>query len=144
MGFRPPAGDVSGHAFRVVGIPFRDRSEAAIGILLAILPDRSDRALEGREHLKELLTAVASSAAIAIENQQLFQGQKDLMAALIKLIAGAIDAKSAHTAGHCQRLPVLTTMLAEAPRAATEAPVARLQPASRQSEAVAFAAGRHG
>jgi HD-GYP domain-containing protein (c-di-GMP phosphodiesterase class II) len=143
MGFRPPAGDVSGHAFRVVGIPFRDRSEAAIGILLAILPDRSDRALEGREHLKELLTAVASSAAIAIENQQLFQGQKDLMAALIKLIAGAIDAKSAHTAGHCQRVPVLTTMLAEAACAATEGPFADFQLSSEEWEAVEIAAWLH-
>ena len=36
------------------------------------------------------------------------------MPATIELTAGAIDSKSAYTGGHCQRVPVLTEMLAKA------------------------------
>ena len=44
----------------------------------------------------------------------LLQAQRDLLDAFIELIASAIDAKSPYTGGHCQRVPELTMMLAEA------------------------------
>jgi HD-GYP domain-containing protein (c-di-GMP phosphodiesterase class II) len=53
-------------------------------------------------------------AAAAIDNQRLVKAQKDLLDAFIKLVAGAIDAKSPYTGGHCQRVPVLTKMLTRA------------------------------
>jgi HD-GYP domain-containing protein (c-di-GMP phosphodiesterase class II) len=58
--------------------------------------------------------ALSGTAAISIENQNLLREQKQLLDSLIKLIAGAIDAKSPYTGGHCQRVPVLATMLAAA------------------------------
>jgi hypothetical protein len=58
--------------------------------------------------------AVASQAAIAIYNQQLLAGQKDLLESFIKLIADAIDSKSDYTGAHCRRVPVITEMLARA------------------------------
>jgi HD-GYP domain-containing protein (c-di-GMP phosphodiesterase class II) len=65
-------------------------------------------------HLLALLKAIAGSAAIALENQQLMMAQKNLMDSLIKLVASAIDRKSPHTGGHCTRVPALAKMLAEA------------------------------
>lgn len=41
------------------------------------------------------------------------RAQKELMDAIIKLIAEAIDAKSHYTAGHCERVPVIGLMLAK-------------------------------
>jgi len=40
--------------------------------------------------------------------------QEELMDSFIKLIAGAIDAKSKYTGGHCERVPLLTISLANA------------------------------
>ena len=40
--------------------------------------------------------------------------QKQLMDSFMHLLAGAIDAKSPYTGGHCQRVPVLAKMLAMA------------------------------
>jgi HD-GYP domain-containing protein (c-di-GMP phosphodiesterase class II) len=40
--------------------------------------------------------------------------QKELMDSFIMLIAGAIDAKSKYTGGHCERVPVLVMALAQA------------------------------
>jgi HD-GYP domain-containing protein (c-di-GMP phosphodiesterase class II) len=68
--------------------------------------------------------AVASQSAIALENQNLLEAQQTLFDALLKLIAGAVDAKSAHTGGHCERVPELAMMLAEAVAEVGDGPLA--------------------
>lgn len=47
------------------------------------------------------------------EVQSLQESQKELMDSFIELIAGAIDAKSKYTGGHCSRVPELSMMLAK-------------------------------
>jgi len=47
------------------------------------------------------------------EVQELQVAQKNLMDSFIKLIASAIDAKSAYTGGHCERVPEIAIMLAK-------------------------------
>ena len=47
------------------------------------------------------------------EVQELQELQKNLMDSFIKIIAGAIDAKSAYTGGHCERVPEIAIMLAK-------------------------------
>ena len=48
-----------------------------------------------------------------LEVQELQLAQRELMDSFIKLIAGAIDAKSAYTGGHCERVPEIALMLAK-------------------------------
>src|SRR5690606_35781186 len=48
------------------------------------------------------------------------EAQKQLLDAFIELMAGAIDAKSPYTGGHCQRVPELTKMLTRAACDATD------------------------
>tara|TARA_R110001606_G_scaffold363430_3_gene517553 strand:+ start:6653 stop:9835 length:3183 start_codon:yes stop_codon:yes gene_type:complete len=50
------------------------------------------------------------------------QAQRDLMDAFIKLIAQAIDDKSPHTAGHCERVPQLAFMLIKEAEKANSGP----------------------
>ena len=52
--------------------------------------------------------------AVSIDKHKLLEQQKALLLSFTKSIASAIDAKSPHTAGHCQRVPELTLMLASA------------------------------
>jgi HD-GYP domain-containing protein (c-di-GMP phosphodiesterase class II) len=56
---------------------------------------------------------LAAQAAVALQNQNLVEAQRVLLDALIKIIAGSIDAKSPYTGGHCERVPELALMLAE-------------------------------
>ena len=42
------------------------------------------------------------------------KAQKELLDSIVKLIAEAIDSKSSYTGGHCERVPLLATMLLEA------------------------------
>ncbi|HIJ84573.1 MAG TPA: response regulator, partial [Magnetococcales bacterium] len=58
--------------------------------------------------------ALATQGAIALDNLNLMRAQEKLFDAVIRVIASAIDAKSAYTGGHCERVPVLGRMLAEA------------------------------
>ncbi len=63
---------------------------------------------------QQLVESLASQAAVTITNRNLIDAQKKLFDSFIQLIAGAIDEKSPYTGGHCRRVPVITTMLAEA------------------------------
>ena len=56
------------------------------------------------------------------EVQKLQLAQKNLMDSFIKLIAGAIDAKSRYTGGHCARVPELSMMLARAASESNDTP----------------------
>lgn len=70
------------------------------------------------------LEALAAQAAVAIENHSLLDAQKALMDSTIQILSGAIDAKSAYTGGHCERVPELAFMLAEKACAVKEGPLA--------------------
>ncbi len=63
---------------------------------------------------EEFIYSLASQAAVAYENQILFEAHKNLLDSFIKLIADAIDQKSPYTGGHCNRVPVLTEMITKA------------------------------
>jgi HD-GYP domain-containing protein (c-di-GMP phosphodiesterase class II) len=63
-----------------------------------------------KDQLRELKKLEAKLEQVEIlQNQQV-----DLLDSFIKLIASAIDAKSKYTGGHCDRVPVLTMMIADA------------------------------
>lgn len=87
--------------------------------------------------------AISGSAALCIESQRLLAGQRQLLDAFIQLIAGAIDAKSPYTGGHCQRVPEITLMLARA-AAESDAPEFRdYNPSEEEWEALHIAAWLH-
>jgi HD-GYP domain-containing protein (c-di-GMP phosphodiesterase class II) len=94
-------------------VGLHNRQGQPVGVLLVSAAEEtlSERAMADRLALVE---ALSGAAAVAIETQRLIQEQKDLLRSLIELTAGAIDSKSAYTGGHCQRVPVLTEMLAKA------------------------------
>ena len=75
-------------------------------------------ATEPPPDIAEFIEALAASAAAALENRRLLGERDKLLDALISLVAGAIDAKSPYTGGHCRRVPELAVMLAEAAHAA--------------------------
>ena len=60
------------------------------------------------------IEALASQAAIALSNQELIFQLENLFESLVNLINIGIDEKSPNTGRHCQHVPELTMMLAEA------------------------------
>jgi HD-GYP domain-containing protein (c-di-GMP phosphodiesterase class II) len=89
------------------------------------------------------IEAVSGVAALCIESQRLLERQKHLLDAFIQLLAGAIDAKSPYTGGHCQRVPEITLMLARAAAASEQPAFADFQPDEDQWEALHIASWLH-
>jgi len=97
-------------------IPMKNHENEIIGVLQLI--NARDRVTgdvvafsPGDQRLAESL---ASQAAVALTNRLLINHLEALFESLINLINAAIDDKSPYTGGHCERVPVLTMMLAEA------------------------------
>ena len=63
---------------------------------------------------QRLAESLASQAAIALTNRALIVQLEHLFESFIRMINEAIDEKSPYTGGHCQRVPMLTMLLAEA------------------------------
>jgi HD-GYP domain-containing protein (c-di-GMP phosphodiesterase class II) len=90
-----------------------------------------------------LIESLASQAAVALDNQQLIQAQKNLFDSFMTMMAAAVDAKSAYTGGHCQRVPVLTEMLAEAACNETDGPFAEFKLSEEEWYELQIAGGLH-
>ncbi len=107
-------------------VPMKNHEGEIIGVLQlinAVDPESSQvRAFAVSD--QRLAESLASQAAIALTNRQLIGQLEDLFESFIKLINTAIDEKSPYTGGHCQRVPVLTMLLAEAADKVTEGPLA--------------------
>jgi HD-GYP domain-containing protein (c-di-GMP phosphodiesterase class II) len=72
---------------------------------------------------QRLAESLASQAAIALTNRALIIQLEALFESFIELINTAIDEKSPYTGGHCQRVPQLTMLLAEAVERTQEGPL---------------------
>ncbi len=97
-------------------VPMKNHENEIIGVLQLInaIDPYTNKIIEFSEAHQRLVESLASQAAVALTNQNLIKGLKDLFESFIKLIADAIDEKSPYTGGHCQRVPDLTMMLADA------------------------------
>lgn len=106
----------------MISVPMIARNNKIIGVMQIVnaCDIESGDFIPFSDDDKKLLEALASQAAVALDNSNLMQAQQDLMDAFIKVIAGAIDAKSPYTGGHCARVPELSVMLAEAAQASEE------------------------
>jgi len=104
-------------------VPLKNHEGLVIGVMQLInAEDASGKAIPFDDATVPLVEALASQAAVSIDNRMLIEAQKNLLDAFIELIAAAIDAKSPYTGGHCQRVPDLTKMLVSAVCDETEGP----------------------
>ncbi len=96
-------------------VPMKNHNNEIIGVLQLInaLDIETGEIIVFTEAHQRLVESLASQAAMALTNQTLIDGLKNLFESFIKLIADAIDEKSPYTGGHCQRVPELTMMLAD-------------------------------
>jgi len=105
-------------------IPLKNYEKDVVGVLQLInarTPD-SRKVTPFSPASQPLVEALASQAAIALDNELLLDAQKNLLESFIRLIATAIDKKSPYTGGHCQRVPAITEMMADAACFAKDGP----------------------
>ena len=107
-------------------VPLKTGHEKVVGLLQLIMPyNETTSGIDTFDSSRyPFLEVLAAQAAIAMENQNLIEVQQRLMDSFIKVIAGAIDAKSPHTGRHCSRVPELALLLARAAHETTTGPLA--------------------
>jgi len=97
-------------------VPMKNHEGAVIGVLQLInsLHPETGKVVPFSLADQRLAESLSSQAAIALTNRLLITQLEELFESLIGLINLAIDEKSPYTGGHCERVPILTMMLAEA------------------------------
>ena len=107
-------------------VPMKNHENAVIGVLQLInsIEPGTKNVVPFSAADQRLAESLASQAAVALTNRQLISQLEKLFESFIQLINVAIDEKSPYTGGHCERVPVLTMMLAEAVNQTKSGPLA--------------------
>ncbi len=126
-------------------VPLKNHEGDIIGVLQLLNAQDSDtgEVIEFDSAIQPLVEALSSQAAVALDNAILIDAQKKLFRSFIDLIASAIDAKSPYTGGHCQRVPELTMMLADAAVADAAGPFSEFTLNAEEREELEIAAALH-
>lgn len=104
------------HTQSVITIPMVSHRNEVLGCLQLVnaLDPETNKIIPFSKEVEQIVQALASQAAVILDNKQLIDAQKQLLESFIEIIAQAIDQKSPYTSAHCERVPVLTKMLAAA------------------------------
>jgi len=107
-------------------VPMKNHENEIIGVLqlLNAQDPKTGEIVPFSPSDQRLAESLASQAAIALTNRMLIIQLEELFESFINLMNTAIDEKSPYTGGHCQRVPQLTMMLAEAVNDMAEGPLA--------------------
>ena len=126
-------------------VPMKNHEGDLIGVLqlLNALDPASGQVLAFTPADQRLAESLASQAAVALTNQQLLAQLEALFESFIGLINAAIDEKSPYTGGHCQRVPELTMMLAEAVNDTTTGPLSEVRMTEKDFHELRIAALLH-
>lgn len=97
-------------------VPLVNHLSETVGVIQLInsVDTQTGAVVDFSAESQQLAESLASQAAIALSNRQLINQLAELFEALIGMINTAIDEKSPYTGGHCNRVPDLALMLAEA------------------------------
>ncbi|MBP8141051.1 MAG: GAF domain-containing protein [Acidovorax sp.] len=108
-------------------VPMKNHDRELIGVLQLInaRDPETGEVIAFSAADQSLAESLASQAAIALTNRLLVSQLERLFESFVNLINLAIDEKSPYTGGHCQRVPALTMMLAEAAHAVQDGPLAQ-------------------
>ena len=76
---------------------------------------------------RNLVTELASQAAVAIDNARLFQDREEVMVSALQALANAVDARDPYTRGHSERVTQYSLMIARHMKYAPKDPAAWLR-----------------
>ncbi len=133
------------HSQSMLLVPMTDHEDEVIGVLQLINARRgiSMQVTDFSENDIELVSGLASQAAVAVTNVRLVKGMEKLLQSFVQCIAAAIDEKSPYTAGHIQRVAKLTMMMTQGISATQTGPLAEISFSEEQMEEIDLAAWMH-
>ncbi|HAV42748.1 TPA: phosphohydrolase [bacterium] len=128
----------------ILAIPMKNHENEIIGVLQLINAlDQRGKTIAFTGENKELVSSLASQAAVAIQNTKLIYQIKSLFRSLVEYSASAIDARSPHTAGHSRRVCQYALRMAQAINVQEKGPFARTHFNEEELEELEFSAWLH-
>ena len=126
-------------------VPMKDHESKVIGVLQLINAlDKVSGEIIAFDHDDQyLVESLASQAAVVMNNRQLIERLEELFVAFIKLISNALDEKSPYTHGHCQRVPEITMLLADAVSRTAQGPLKDFRLSAKDRRELEIAALMH-
>jgi HD-GYP domain-containing protein (c-di-GMP phosphodiesterase class II) len=126
-------------------VPLKNHEDEIIGVLqlLNAQDSKTKKIIPFTPDVQDMVEALASQAAVAITNKNLIKDLENLFESFIKLIASAIDAKSPYTGGHCERVPEITILLANAVQETKDGPFADVTFTDKEMYELKIAAWLH-
>jgi HD-GYP domain-containing protein (c-di-GMP phosphodiesterase class II) len=114
------------HSQSFLTVPMTDHEGELVGVLQLVnaMDTGTGEIRAFTQTDQRFIEALAAQAAVAITKQQLIGQLEELLEALVNLINIGIDEKSPYTGRHCQFVPELTMMLAQAVHDTTTGPMA--------------------
>lgn len=108
----------------LLAIPMKDHEDTVIGVLQLInaIDHKSKEVCCFSKKDEHLVQSLASQAAVFLTQKNLIQDLRDTFEGFVHAIGKAIDKKSIHTSKHCQRVPIITMMLADAVNSISSGP----------------------
>ncbi|WP_428034548.1 HD domain-containing phosphohydrolase [Amphritea sp.] len=96
-------------------VPLQDHEGEIIGVLQLINAlNKEGQVITFPEDQQNLVESLAALAATVLTKRRLIDAQKELFESFIKLMGRAIDHKSPVTGKHCEQVPEIAMLLAEA------------------------------
>jgi len=164
--YNPPAGspfkvsrsfdEKSGYKSRsMLVVPMRDHQDKTIGVVQLINKKRDAKTVLRPVTLvdstvipftsvdEELVTSLASQAAVAYENTRLIQDIKNLFNAFVDASVTAVESRDPTTSGHSKRVAILTVGTAEKVDAIDSGPFKDLRFTKDQLQEIRYASLLH-
>lgn len=123
--------------------PLINRQGDSIGMICLVYGVGDSINTEKQQGRLAFIEALSGFAAVTLESRKMLKMQKNLLDSFIRILAGAIDSKSPYTGGHCQRVPVLTELLARRACEARGGPFADFSLNEQEWEAIKIASWLH-
>ncbi len=139
----------------ILSVPMRDHKGEVIGVVQLINKKRDPQArlqpvsvveeqvVPFTSTDEELVTSLASQAAVALENARLIQGIKSLFNSFVSASVTAIESRDPTTSGHSSRVADLTVGLAERMDALTDGPFKDVRFTRDQLQEIRYASLLH-
>jgi HD-GYP domain-containing protein (c-di-GMP phosphodiesterase class II) len=136
-------------------VPMRDHQNTVIGVIQLINKKRDAKVVLQPVQLvdeavipftsvdEELVTSLASQAAVAFENARLIQDIKDLFDSFVKASVTAIESRDPTTSGHSSRVATLTVGIGEKLDALDNGPFREVRFTRDQLQEVRYASLLH-
>lgn len=128
----------------VVALPLVDSKANLIGVAqFTNATDSNGKVISFTPDVVNRLISICSLLTISLENKSLREAYSQLLESFIEVLARAIDAKSPYTGSHCQKVPIITRLLATAAVEETDGPLKDFEMSSDDWYALHIASWLH-